>query len=71
MQAVERIPKSIVRAVCEIKKTLEAVAKTQRNSHGGYMFSSTDDIYAALTRKMGEVGLLGFFAAMLIEGFLT
>lgn len=58
MQAVERIPKSIVRAVCEIKKTLEAVAKTQRNSHGGYMFSSTDDIYAAVARKMGQVGLV-------------
>lgn len=58
MQNVEKIPKSIVRAVCEIKQSLEAVSKTGKNSHGGYMFASTDDIYAALTRKMGEVGLL-------------
>lgn len=55
---VEKIPKSIVKAICEIKKSLEAVSKTQKNSHGGYMFASTDDIYAALTRKMGQVGLI-------------
>lgn len=55
---MERIPKSIVKAVCEIKKTLEAVSKTGRNGHGGYNFSSTDDIYAALARKMGQVGLV-------------
>lgn len=53
-----KIPKSIVKAICEIKRSMEAVAKTQRNSHGGYMFASTDDIYAALTRKMGQVGLV-------------
>jgi hypothetical protein len=58
MQSVEKIPKSIVKAVCEIKKTLEAVSKSQRNQHGGYMFASTDDIYAALARKMGQVGLV-------------
>jgi hypothetical protein len=56
--SVEKIPKSIVRAICEIKASLGAVAKTQKNSHGGYMFASTDDIYAALTRKMGQVGLV-------------
>jgi len=58
MTKVEKIPKSIVKAICEIKRSLEAVAKTQKNSHGGYMFASTDDIYAALTRKMGQVGLV-------------
>lgn len=58
MSSVDKIPKSIVKAICEIKKSLEAVAKTQRNSHGGYMFSSTDDIYAAVARKMGQVGLV-------------
>lgn len=55
---VEPVPGPIVRAICEIKRSLEAVHKTQRNTHGGYMFASTDDIYAALTRKMGEVGLI-------------
>lgn len=49
---------SIVRAVCAIQKSLESVRKSQRNQHGGYHFASTDDIYAALTRKMGEVGLV-------------
>ncbi len=58
MRSVEQIPASIIKAICEIKRSLSAVAKTQRNSHGGYMFASTDDIYAALTRKMGEVGLV-------------
>jgi len=58
MRSVEQIPGSIIKAICEIKRSLSAVAKTQRNSHGGYMFASTDDIYAALTRKMGEVGLV-------------
>lgn len=38
--------------------TVEAVKKSQRNQHGGYNFASTDDIYAAVTRKMGEVGLI-------------
>lgn len=55
---MERIPKSIVKAICDIKKSLDAVSKTGRNAHGGYNFSSTDDIYAALARKMGQVGLI-------------
>lgn len=54
------IPGSIVKAICQIKATLEAVKKTQRNQHGGYNFASTDDIYAAIARKMGEVGLTLF-----------
>lgn len=58
MSSVDKIPKSIVKAICEIKKSLDAVSKSQRNTHGGYMFSSTDDIYAALARKMGQVGLV-------------
>lgn len=58
MPSVEKLPKSIVRAICEIKQSLAAVSKSQKNQHGGYMFASTDDIYAALTRKMGEVGIL-------------
>ena len=55
---VSQIPASIVRAICQIMVTVEAVKKSQKNQHGGYMFASTDDIYAALTRKMGEVGLI-------------
>lgn len=52
------IPPSIVLAICQIKQSLEAVKKTSKNQHGGYMFASADDIYAALTKKMGEVGLI-------------
>lgn len=55
---VAQIPSSIVQAICQIMITVEAVKKSQRNTHGGYNFASTDDIYAALTRKMGEVGLV-------------
>lgn len=51
------IPGSIVKAICAVQMTMEAVKKSQRNQHGGYQFASTDDIYAALTRRMGEVGL--------------
>lgn len=49
---------SIVKAICEIMATVESVKKSQRNQHGGYMFASTDDIYSAVTRKMGSVGLV-------------
>jgi hypothetical protein len=55
--SVEPIPPSIVKAICAVQTTMEAVKKSQRNQHGGYQFASTDDIYAALTRRMGEVGL--------------
>jgi hypothetical protein len=51
------IPKSVVKAICKIKSAVEAVAKTQKNQHGGWLFSSTDDVYAAVARKMGDVGL--------------
>ena len=55
---VTPIPSSIVQALCQIMVTVDAVKKSQRNQHGGYNFASTDDIYAAVTRKMGEVGLV-------------
>lgn len=56
--ALSPIPGSIVQAICKIKQHMEAVAKSQKNLHGNYMFASTDDIYAALSRKMGDVGLI-------------
>ncbi len=55
--SVETIPASIVKAICQIQATMGSVHKSNRNAHGGYNYSSADDIYAALTRKMGEVGL--------------
>jgi len=51
------IPGSIIKAICAVQTTMEAVRKSQRNHHGAYNYASTDDIYAALTRRMGEVGL--------------
>lgn len=53
---VAPMPASIVRAISAIKATVEAVKKSQKNPHGNYLFSSTDDVYAAVARKMGEVG---------------
>lgn len=58
MTETQPIHGSIVKAICTIKKHMEAVAKSQLNKHGNYNFASTDDIYAALSRKMGEVGLV-------------
>jgi hypothetical protein len=57
-QPVQAIHGSIVKAVCKIMTTVTAVKKSQRNQHGGYNFASTDDIYAAVTHKMGECGLI-------------
>ena len=54
----DEIPASIVRAICAIKSRVDAVKKSQYNKHGGYNYASTDDIYASLCRKMGEVGLV-------------
>ncbi len=52
------LPSSIVVAVCQVQSAVDPVKKSHKNQHGGYMFASTDDIYAALTRKMGEIGLM-------------
>jgi hypothetical protein len=57
-RGVTPIPSSIVQAICQIMITVDTVKKSQRNHHGSYNYASTDDIYAATTRKMGEVGLL-------------
>lgn len=57
-QTLVVFPPTIVKAICAIKAEVEAVKKSQKNQHGGYMFSSTDDIYAAVARKMGQVGLI-------------
>jgi hypothetical protein len=52
------MPPSIVKAVCRVQATMGAVSKSTKNLHGNYMFASADDIYAAVTRKLGEVGLM-------------
>lgn len=55
---VTPIPSSIVQSICQIMATVEAVKKSAFNEHGKYKFSSTDDLYAALSRKMGECGVI-------------
>lgn len=57
-KGVDQIPGSIIRAISQIMSVTGAVSKSQHNHHGNYKFASTDDIYATLTRKMGEVGLV-------------
>lgn len=54
----EQIHGSIVKAICKVQGGLDAVKKSQKNHHGGYMFASTDDIYAELTRRMADAGLV-------------
>lgn len=58
MSDVDEIPGPIIKAIAAIKAHTEAVKKSQFNKHGGYHFASTDDIYAAVARKMGDVGLV-------------
>ena len=53
----EVIPGSIVKAICAVMTTVDAVKKSQKNLHGNWFYASADDIYAAVTRKMGDVGL--------------
>lgn len=55
---VTPIPASIVKAVCAVQAGMQAVKKSQQNRHGGYSYASADDIYAALTLKMADAGLL-------------
>jgi hypothetical protein len=52
------IPPSIVTAICKVMASIEAVKKSHKNQHGGYMFASTDDIYAELIRRQAEAGLV-------------
>lgn len=52
------IPGAIVQGICAVQLGLDgAVKKTSYNQQGGYKFASTDDIYASVTKLMGEAGL--------------
>lgn len=55
---IAAIHPSIVKALCRVQASLEAVAKSELNKHGAYKYSSVDDIYAAVTRKLAEAGLV-------------
>lgn len=51
------MPAKVSDAICIVMANMEAVAKSGKNEHGRYNFASTDDIYAALTKKMGDARL--------------
>lgn len=54
----EALHGSVVKAICKVQSSLDAVKKSQKNAHGGYMFASTDDIYAEIMRRMADAGLV-------------
>jgi hypothetical protein len=58
VEPAKPIPPSIVTAICKVMGAIEAVKKTAKNPHGGYMFASTDDIYAEIIRRQAEAGLV-------------
>jgi len=49
---------SIVKASLRVQAHVAAVSKDGKNQHGGYQFASTDAVYAALTHKLAECGLM-------------
>ncbi|MEY2961363.1 MAG: hypothetical protein RLZ60_1193 [Pseudomonadota bacterium] len=49
---------SIVQAICDVQRKMEAVKKSAKNQHGGYQYASADDIYAALILRMAEAGIV-------------
>lgn len=51
------MPAKVSDAICIVMANMESVAKSGKNTHGNYNFASTDDIYAALTKKMGDARL--------------
>ena len=55
---MEAIDGTIVKAICKVQASLDAVKKSQKNLHGNYMFASTDDIYAEVMRRMADAGLV-------------
>lgn len=58
MAHLQDIHPSIVKAICHVQAGIDAVKKDSKNQHGGYHFASTDSIYAAVTRRMADAGLV-------------
>jgi len=57
-EPVAAIHPSIVKAVLKVQAANTAVSKDGKNPHGGYQFASTDGVYANLTHKLAECGLM-------------
>lgn len=54
----EAMHATIVQAVCQVQAGMEAVKKDSFNKHGDYKFSSTDAVYAELTKRLAAAGLV-------------
>lgn len=52
------VPASIIRAISTVMLGMSAVKKSQYNKHGNYNYASADDVYASLSMKMAEAGLV-------------
>lgn len=52
------IPGSIVKAIAAVQSHVDAIAKKNVNQFGKYKYVSADDIYAHLTNKLAEIGLV-------------
>ena len=58
---IEPMPSEIVQAICQIKAGIDtAVRHDSKNNHGGYTYASAEAIYAALSKRMGQAGLVSF-----------
>lgn len=55
---VAPIPGPIVKAIVKVQAGVAAVSRDGKNQHGGYQFASTDAVYAELTHKLAEAGLM-------------
>ena len=58
MEPAQAIHASIVKATLKVQAAIAAVGKDGKNQHGGYQFASTDAVYAALTHKLADCGLM-------------
>lgn len=54
---VDKIPPSIVKAICRVQSGIAAVKQDGKNQHGNYKYASTDAVYAALALKLADAGL--------------
>jgi len=56
--APAQIPGPIVKAIVSVQGAIAGVTKDGKNQHGGYAYASADAIYAMVTHKMADAGLI-------------
>lgn len=52
------IPGEIIKAISQVQLHVAVVSKANKNEFGKYKYTSADDIYASLTNKLAEIGLV-------------